>query len=76
MADWLAAFRLGDGDGRALSPDAVPLVAALRGVGAVHRRLTITGIDGVRRTIEATAFPLVGQGGRVLGAMTIFWPAP
>lgn len=76
MTDWLAAFRPADDGGRVLAPDDVPLVVALRAEHPVHRRITITGLDGVRRTIESTAFPLRGQGGRTLGAMAIFWPVP
>jgi hypothetical protein len=33
----------------------------------------IQGLDQVRRHIEVTAFPLIGQAGRHLGAVAIFW---
>jgi hypothetical protein len=54
----------------------VPLVVALREARAVHSRLTIAGVDGVRRAIETTSVPLRGQGGELLGAVALFWPAP
>ena len=38
-----------------------------------HARFWIQGLDGVRRKVENTAFPLVGQTGQVLGAVAIFW---
>jgi len=33
----------------------------------------IEGLDGVRRLIEVTAFPISGQAERYLGALAIFW---
>jgi len=74
--DWLAAFRPAQEDGSVLEPQAVPLVVALREQRPTHERLTITGLDGVRRVIEAPSFPLRGQGDRLLGAITLFWPVP
>ena len=76
MADWLARFRPGDESGRALAEEAVPLVVALREARAVHARLTIAGLDGVRRAIDTTSVPLRGQGGDPLGAVALFWSAP
>jgi PAS domain-containing protein len=77
-ADWLAAFRPGDEAGAASAADEVPLLVALRERRPVHRELWISGLDGLRRPIGATAFPLVAQGGAYLGAVAIFWlePAP
>jgi PAS domain-containing protein len=74
MADWIAAFRPSGRGGRRLALTAVPLVRALRSDRAVHSTLQITGLDGVLRPIEATALPLHGQQGRLLGAIAIFWP--
>lgn len=75
MADWLATFQPGDEAGHELAPDVVPLVLALREERAVHAPLTIAGVDGVRRAIQATSLPLRGQGGRLLGAIALFWPS-
>jgi PAS domain-containing protein len=76
MAAWLTRFRPGDEAGRILAEEAVPLVVALREARAVHARLTIAGLDGVRRSIETTSVPLRGQGGDLLGAVAMFWSAP
>ena len=76
MTAWLAKFRPGDESGRDLAEEAVPLVVALREARAVHARLTIAGLDGVRRAIETTAVPIRGQGGDLLGAVALFWSAP
>jgi PAS domain S-box-containing protein len=74
MQDWLAAFRPSRRRGRRLPADEVPLVVALASQRPVHATLEITGLDGVRRPIEATALPLRGPQSRLLGAIAIFWP--
>jgi PAS domain-containing protein len=76
MADWLAAFRPGDRSGAELASDDVPLVVALRERRPVHSSLSISGLDGIRRQIGATALPLSGQDGNFFGALAIFWPEP
>lgn len=75
-ADWLAAFQPGDEAGVALPAGEVPILVALRERRPVHRELWISGLDGVRRPIGATALPLVGQGGSYLGAVAFFWLEP
>ncbi|MDZ4278596.1 MAG: PAS domain-containing protein [Dehalococcoidia bacterium] len=66
-------FQTTDEDGAPLAPDALPLGIALRQRKPAHRRIRFRSLDGVWRTIEATAFPLKGQMGRDLGAVAIFW---
>ena len=39
----------------------------------VHARVAIIGRDGAARTLEVSAFPLVGLGKEVLGAAALFW---
>ena len=72
-ADWLAAFRPGDEAGGVMPADEVPILIALREQRPVQCELWISGLDGVRRPIGATALPLVGQGGSHLGAVAFFW---
>jgi PAS domain-containing protein len=74
MRDWVAAFRPSRRRGRRLPPDEVPLIVALTAQRPVHATLEITGLDSVRRPIEATALPLRGPHSRLLGAIAIFWP--
>jgi PAS domain-containing protein len=73
--EWLAVFAPGDQRGTLLPAEEVPLLVALEQRRPVHRALTIRGLDGQRRSIEATCFPLEGLGGRHLGAVAIFWRA-
>jgi PAS domain-containing protein len=70
---WLAAFAPRDLDGQPLDADN-PLLAALAERREQHQRLVISSIDGGEQRIEATAIPLEGQAGRLLGAVAIFWP--
>ena len=60
-------------DGSPLSTGDLPIAIALRERRPAHLRFKYQALDGVLRTVEATAFPLEGQGGRHLGAVAIFW---
>ena len=72
-AQWLAAFQPGDEAGATLPTEEVPILAALHGRRPVHRQLWISGLDGIRRPVRVTAFPIVGQGAALFGAVAIFW---
>ncbi len=66
-------FRLSTEEGSPLALDAFPPAIALRERRPAHLRVRYRGLDRVWRTVEVTAFPLEGQGGRNLGAVAIFW---
>lgn len=68
-------FSLTTEDGTPLSWEDFPPTIALREHRPAHRRLRGRGRDGIWRTVEVTAFPLEGQAGRSLGAVSIFWEA-
>jgi PAS domain-containing protein len=70
---WSTLFKPTDETGEPLAPEALPLVIALTQHRPAHRDFWIEGLDGVRRLIEVTAFPLNGQSERYLGALAIFW---
>lgn len=38
-----------------------------------HQHLLVTGYDGVRRAIEATAYPLLGARDELHGVVVVFW---
>jgi PAS domain-containing protein len=67
------AFRPIDDSGVAIASEYMPLAIALREQRPVHSRFWLHGFDGTRHHIEATAFPLVGQAHRHLGAVALFW---
>jgi PAS domain-containing protein len=41
-----------------------------------HETLLATGYDGVRRAVEATAYPLFGAVGEMCGVVSVFWELP
>ena len=70
---WMATVRPRDEHGTPLAPEVRPLMVALTERRPVHVEMWLQGLDQVHRHIEVTAFPLIGQAGRHLGAMAIFW---
>jgi len=73
LDDRFQAFRPIDDAGVPVSSDEMPLALALREQRPVHKRFWLNGFDGMRHHIEATAFPLIGQAERHLGAVSLFW---
>ena len=72
-SQWSKILHPMDQDGKPIPPEELPLTIALKQRCPAHKILWIRGLDGVRRKIEATAFPLIGQANRFLGGMIIFW---
>jgi len=72
-ADWTILFTpKGEHDAR-LAPEALPYMIALAEQRLAHDKFWIEGRDQVRRCLEVTAFPLLGQARRNLGAVVLFW---
>ena len=71
--EWATIFNPVDRDGKPIPPEELPLVIALTKRHPAHKLFWIQGKDGVSREIEVTAFPLIGQAERFLGAIAIFW---
>ena len=74
-AEWATVFAPTDDAGRPLAPDTLPLTIAHVEHRPAHAEFWIRGFDNVARQIEATAIPLIGPGGRYVGALAIFWEA-
>ncbi len=75
VEEWGTVFVPRDSDGKALAAETLPLVRTLEHKRPEHGRMVIDGLDGIRHTLDVTALPLVGQHGRELGAMAVFWEA-
>ena len=73
QAEWASIFQPTDEQGRALPPERLPLSIAMAQRRPAHGPMWIRGLDGALRHIAVTAFPLVGQEGRYLGAVALFW---
>ncbi len=74
--DLAAIFKTVDQDGRPVKSDKLPLVIAMTQKRPEHGSFWIEGLDGALRKIAVTAFPIIGQANRFLGAIAIFWEVP
>ena len=75
-AEWARLWSPTNEDGSPLPVAQLPLMIAVAERRPVHRGFWISGLDGARRHIEATAFPLTRTTNEVVGAVVIFWEAP
>ena len=74
LEEWSMVFRPTREDGRVIPTEELPLVKALaQGTPAYLAPMLLTGQDKVQRRIASTAFPIVGQQDRHLGAVAVFW---
>ena len=71
--EWSTIFTPTDDQGHAVASDDLPLMIALTQKRPAHLSFWIKALDNVPRHIQVTAFPLVGEAGRDLGAVAIFW---
>lgn len=74
--EWTTIFHPMDHEGQPLMPEELPLMIATMKRHPAHRSFWIHGLDEAMRQIEVTAFPLLAQAGRFLGAIAIFWEVP
>ena len=74
LAAWVQAFPLFSAtSGQPLALEEVPLARALQERSPVHGSIVYQRPDGERVAVDVTAIPLIGQGGKTLGAAAIFW---
>jgi PAS domain-containing protein len=71
--EWAKSFTPMEADGRALNPEELPLMEALRDRRPAHRAFRITAADQEARDIEVTAIPLFAHQREFVGAAAIFW---
>ena len=72
--EWTTAF-VPAAEGRALAVDELPLVVALRRSVPAHSQFEITSGEGITRSIEVTAFPIIAPNDVLIGAVAMFWEA-
>ncbi len=73
LAEWGSVFTPTDQDGRVIPPDRLPLAVTVAERRPASGPMHIRGLDGVARRIEVTSLPLIGQTGRELGSLAVFW---
>jgi PAS domain-containing protein len=74
-AEWQSVFTVEHIDGRPMALDENPAGIALREQRPAHQSLRIVALDGTRRTLSVTAFPLFAHAGEFVGMVAIFWEA-
>ena len=74
--EWGSLFQIEELDGTPVPLEANPGGIALLERRPAHHTLRITGLDGVKRTISATAFPLLAHADDLVGMVAIFWEHP
>jgi PAS domain-containing protein len=73
MAAFIGLSDPRDADDAPLPVSRMPIAVALHQRRPSQSTLTVHGLDGTPHRIVTTAIPLDGQGGVLLGAMSIFW---
>jgi PAS domain-containing protein len=76
FAEWSTVFTPTDEHGNPIPPDGLPLAIAVQQHRPAHGDMWIRSLDGERRRLTVTAFPLKGQWGHHLGSAAIFWEVP
>ena len=71
--DFGAVLQLTEPDGTPLRRRDTPAGVAFFERRPAHRVLVATGYDGVRRTVDVTAYPLFGTSNEMHGVVTVFW---
>jgi PAS domain-containing protein len=70
---WTELFEVEDLDGEPLPLERMPGGIAFFERKPVHGDVRITALDGVKREISVTAFPLLARDDELVGVVTIFW---
>ncbi|MGH2773540.1 MAG: hypothetical protein ACRDIU_10460, partial [Actinomycetota bacterium] len=74
--DWPDFFNPEYPDGTPVPLDDMPGVVALKRREAAHLAFRITGLDGTRRMLSCTGFPLFARASEIVGFVSIFWEEP
>lgn len=71
--EWASMYTVEELDGTPIPLERNPGGIALLERRPAHSHLRITGLDGVQRKIQATAFPLMATPEELVGMVAIFW---
>jgi PAS domain-containing protein len=72
--EWTSAFGPLSDEHDPIPVEELSLTMALRSGRPAHGRFCIRSADGIKHTIEASAFPLIGTDSEESGAMILWWP--
>ena len=76
VEQWSTVFKTKDENDAPLPPEELPLVKTLRDRLPYHKTFRIESLQGKVEKISVTSYPIIGRGGRFLGAVAIFWRTP
>jgi PAS domain-containing protein len=69
----LPRFEPTDPDGNPIPVDELPSAIAIKQHRPAHREVQIVAMDGVRKSLAVTAYPLFARAGEFVGAVAVFW---
>ena len=72
-SEFAAVMQLATAEGEPVSMRDTPAGVAFFERRPHHRALYATAYDGVRRFVDATAYPLFGAAGEMYGVVSVFW---
>lgn len=72
-ATWDEQWPTTDEHGGEISLLESPLARVILDQEPAHQVIIVTGLDGVRRRIATTVYPLFGSTRRFVGAVAVFW---
>jgi PAS domain-containing protein len=73
LEEWTGLISPSLEDGSPLPRERRPIITSLEDRRPDHATIWITDFRGDRHEIEVTTFPIVGQAGRELGVVVLFW---
>lgn len=76
IAEWGSIWVPTHTDGTPMQVQEMPIGIALQERRPAHKSMRITGLDGVSRVIQVSAFPLLASQTEFSGAIAIFWEEP
>jgi PAS domain-containing protein len=74
--DWAALLQMSEPDGTPVRRRDTPAGVAFFERRPSHHTVLATGLDGLRRRVEVTAFPLFATTDDLQGVVTVFWEVP
>jgi PAS domain S-box-containing protein len=74
-SDWASMLAVEELDGSEMPIERRPAAIALRERRPAHHTFRVIGLDGRKRAIAATAFPLLASADEVVGVVSFFWEA-
>jgi PAS domain-containing protein len=72
-SEWATLFKVEDVDGQPIQLERMPAGIAFTEREPAHGTIVIRGLNGARRTISVTAFPLFAHTAEFVGVVAIFW---